>query len=236
LLILQNSKDVGRTETVFAFGEEIKLENTNKGVDMKKFAIAIMMVCMMVFAGAPGVASANTSTFDFNGYIANLDSYMSNLFAGADSVNTTNLSSYNNAIRTSYYSASGTIDFDPCRGGACIRLNSVSFTWKVYDETSGVDFGLDVYNALTGQWVNNVFSVSGVYDGATGNSGLVTFDAAYRVTQLRIHDSGEHDVGIDNLMVNWDNCTSTAVPEPSTMLLLGFGLAGAAYARKRFKK
>jgi hypothetical protein len=198
---------------------------------MKKLAVAMMMVSMLVFAGS---ASANTSTFNFDGYIPSLDSYMSSNFAGTESVNTTNLSSYNNAIITT--NQSGTIDFDPCRGGACIRLNSVSFNWKVYDETSGYDFGLDVFNSLTNTWVNNVFTVTGVNDGATGFSGLVVFDAAYRVTQLRIHDSGQYDVGIDNLTVNWDNCTSTAVPEPSTMLLLGFGLAGAAYARKRFKK
>jgi hypothetical protein len=201
---------------------------------MKRFAAAIIMVSMLVFVGAPGVASANTSTFSFDGYISNLDSYMSSHFAGTDSVRTYNLSTYNNAIITT--NQSGTINFDPCYGGACIRLNSVSFTWIVYDTTSGRDFGLDIFDALTNSWINNVFEVNTNYDWTSGASGLITFNSAYRVTQLRIHDSGEWDVGIDNLTVNWDNCAPNAVPEPSTMLLLGFGLAGAAYARKRFKK
>lgn len=58
----------------------------------------------------------------------------------------------------------------------------------------------------------------------------VSFTFAGGVTALRFVD-WPVVIGIDNLKVN----TSTPVPEPGTMLLLGSGLA-AAYARRRQKR
>jgi len=91
------------------------------------------------------------------------------------------------------------------------------------------DFGLDVYDDLYG-WRNNVFTVNNAGDGSSGNSGLITFNSGWEVTALRIHDDGSLDVAMDNLTVN-DN--RTAVPEPTSLLLLGLGLLGIVVTRRK---
>jgi hypothetical protein len=210
---------------------------------MKK--VLMVFVGMLMVFGMVGPASATSTTFNFSLGGLTLDQYMDTTFGS--NVDISNLGPYTSsqifggsaAIRTT--SSSGSLDFDPSGSGlpSTFKILSVSFTWGVYDSTSGYDFVLDVYNDANSSWVHDYFTKSGVSDNAYGPSGLLVFDSSMEVTRLQIHDSSSHDVGIDDLVIN-DNRTVDppgAAPEPATMLLLGSGLVGlAGFARRRFKK
>jgi hypothetical protein len=55
------------------------------------------------------------------------------------------------------------------------------------------------------------------------------------IDYIVLHDTGNYWLA-DDMSGDASGVTTNAVPEPATMLLLGFGLAGVAVARKRFRK
>lgn len=134
-----------------------------------------------------------------------------------------------NIIYTSGYSS--TLDFDlGLSGSSAFEILSVSFRFGILDATSGINFGLDVYDDASG-WKYDGFS-SNLAQGSSAFSGLITFDDDWEVTQLRFHDSGSYDVMMDDLTVN-DNCGASAVPEPTAALLFGVGMLVSASASRR---
>ena len=201
--------------------------------------LLLLVVCVFAFVGT---AHAMTTLFTFEnvGSTANLGTYMTNLFG--QTVNPDGAIWYeNSALFNSdvlYAPAAGSmfLDFDTANASAStFEITSTSFTWGVYDATTGIDFGMDVYDdAITG-WRNNVFTRDNA-DYTIGSSGNINFNSAWQVTQLRFHDSGLYDVGVDNLSIV-DNRPQpgqgSPVPEPASMMLLGMGILGLVGLKRK---
>jgi len=86
------------------------------------------------------------------------------------------------------------------------------------------------YTAFYSGFGDTTYSLS--FNAMTNASGSITLIFAGLQTQA----TGDESFGIDNIMVNGTPAAPSAVPEPTTMLLLGTGLAGVmAKVRKRRK-
>ncbi len=173
---------------------------------MKKIAVALMMVSMLVFAGS---AMALTCP---DCYVTLTDD--------------PNLKIIHDGT-PSYYQKTFdiTVGAHPYQPG----VDSIDYAyvqiWLKDDNDTSYESGqilLDGHTKTTSIGYNS-FDVDSYL-----NDGILIV----RVTAT----AGDFIVDYVQLDVRFDDCPTTGVPEPSTMLLLGFGLAGAAYARKRFRK
>jgi hypothetical protein len=97
-----------------------------------------------------------------------------------------------------------------------VPITSVSFDWGVeVDAFHAYADGVEFFTEGWSLW-------------ASGHSAPIIF--ASPVTTLRFTNSNLGEIEVDNLHV-------TPVPEPSTLLLLGIGLAGlASYGKLRFRR
>lgn len=199
---------------------------------MKK--VLVLFIALLATITLIGNVEALSTTFDFEN-VSNLNDYLDTTYGSnvtsSGFVWYENSSLFGSDVLYASYSGEGVLDFDPLSAASSsLEITSISFTWGVYDGTTGYDFVLDVYDDTYG-WRTNIFTRNNV-EYQTGSSGLITFNPSWQVTRLSFHDSGLYDIGIDNLTVN-DN----RVPEPATMLLFGSGLLGMGLlGRRRFKK
>jgi len=187
---------------------------------MKKIAVAILMIGMLVLAGSamaceyPNCGAGSVyydGTKSLNQTLSGVSSYSWTMTTPAalsvppDTVNWATLTIYASYV-------DGNNDMISVQGKAYGALQNESWDWSTWS-WEGQDVNI---TSVFGSWASgDLLHVTLNYN-ETGRAGSLTLE------------SSELEICYTN--------GNTPVPEPSTMLLLGFGLAGAAYARKRFKK
>jgi hypothetical protein len=201
---------------------------------MKK--LYIFLFAALILFSTFGIAAANTYFFNFEdgtyhyGPLSGLESYMEGIFGSDVDVQGAywwgNSLVYDSDILYTK-NASAVLDFDPLPSDASsFRIQSVSFKWLVLDATNGIDFGLDVFDDVSENWIDNFFHVNYTGNFAYGETGTITFNNALEITRLRIHDCGILDVGMDNLALS-------TVPIPGTLWIFGAGIVGLVGIRRK---
>jgi len=115
--------------------------------------------------------------------------------------------------------------------GVKIDFTSNDGTWFQTGYSSYSQFVLDAY--LTD---GSMISITG-----SANTGslmgylMITAGAGQYIDYVVLHDSGNYWC-VDDMSGDATGVTYGAVPEPTTMLLLGLGLMGVAGLRKKFRK
>lgn len=120
---------------------------------------------------------------------------------------------------------------DPINFGFASDVSAFGFSWGAADQPWTFDI-FDSGNNLLASF--NVPAQSGNYAGFIGVNGGGASIASARLTN---HSSYGYDyVLIDNLQYVNDTASSSSVPEPTSIALLGLGLLGFAASRRKSAK
>ncbi|SPQ00038.1 hypothetical protein NBG4_160003 [Candidatus Sulfobium mesophilum] len=108
-----------------------------------------------------------------------------------------------------------------------LGTTSTPFTITRLDSTSSTD----ATATLNGEFASATADGDVLLDGITILGSLFDSDNSFTATL-----AGEHTVTVYTYASGSANAIYSTVPEPSTVLLLGAGLAGVGILRRRFKK
>lgn len=186
---------------------------------MKKLLASILVVGMMIFAGSAMACNPTDCPGNY--------SYYENIYYFNDGVGVT-LHSTQTLRWTQPVTSDLTVPPD--------TINYAKLTIKGWwDSGNGLvqveGVALGTLNPVTGFWGWS----STVDIGSIFSDGWLPSDNPLNIA-ITLMNYSQINFTESDLEICYQNGTTTSVPEPATMLLLGFGLAGVAYARKRFKK